>query len=189
MGILCEFRHARSSFGHHRSQSIVTPMSADDCEHYARAILNRVDGPTFEQYLHKSLWLPVRSARTRVRPSSSTTRSGMTPGFGWLVRRSVSGGPYLAVRAGHAGSRCRRRSDPREPEVPVLPWLLGLLPFPAAPHLLPLPSAGGRVAVIQHRCLGRAVEEAPPSSPRSVRVGRGILHYFRGSMTSTKSAI
>ena len=31
--------------------SIVTPMSADDCEQYARAILDRVDGPTFEQYL------------------------------------------------------------------------------------------------------------------------------------------
>jgi hypothetical protein len=29
----------------------ITPMSADDCEHYARAILDRVGGPTFEQYL------------------------------------------------------------------------------------------------------------------------------------------
>ncbi len=29
----------------------ITPMSADDCERYARAILDRVGGPTFEQYL------------------------------------------------------------------------------------------------------------------------------------------
>ena len=29
----------------------VRPMSAQDCEHYARAILNRIGGPTFEQYL------------------------------------------------------------------------------------------------------------------------------------------
>ncbi len=29
----------------------ITPMPADDCEHYARAILDRIDGPTFEQYL------------------------------------------------------------------------------------------------------------------------------------------
>ncbi len=29
----------------------ITPMSADDCEHYARAILDRIGGPTFEQYL------------------------------------------------------------------------------------------------------------------------------------------
>ena len=29
----------------------ITPMSADDCEHYARTILDRVGGPTFEQYL------------------------------------------------------------------------------------------------------------------------------------------
>ena len=29
----------------------VRPMSAQDCEHYARAILTRVGGPTFEQYL------------------------------------------------------------------------------------------------------------------------------------------
>ena len=29
----------------------IRPMSATDCEHYARAILGRVGGPTFEQYL------------------------------------------------------------------------------------------------------------------------------------------
>ncbi len=29
----------------------ITPMSADDCERYARAILDRIGGPTFEQYL------------------------------------------------------------------------------------------------------------------------------------------
>ncbi len=29
----------------------ITPMSADDCEHYARSILDRIGGPTFEQYL------------------------------------------------------------------------------------------------------------------------------------------
>ena len=29
----------------------VRPMSAKDCEHYTRAILGRVGGPTFEQYL------------------------------------------------------------------------------------------------------------------------------------------
>ncbi len=29
----------------------ITPMPADDCEHYARANLDRIDGPTFEQYL------------------------------------------------------------------------------------------------------------------------------------------
>ncbi len=29
----------------------ITPMSAEDCERYARAILDRVGGPTFEQYL------------------------------------------------------------------------------------------------------------------------------------------
>lgn len=31
--------------------SEVTSMSADECEQYARAILDQVDGPTFEQYL------------------------------------------------------------------------------------------------------------------------------------------
>lgn len=29
----------------------ITPMSADDCEHCARAILDRIGGPSFEQYL------------------------------------------------------------------------------------------------------------------------------------------
>ena len=29
----------------------ITPLSADDCERYARAILDRIGGPTFEQYL------------------------------------------------------------------------------------------------------------------------------------------
>ena len=35
--------------------SVVTPMSADDCEHYARAILDRIGGPTFEQYVARTI--------------------------------------------------------------------------------------------------------------------------------------
>ena len=31
--------------------SAIASMSADDCEHYARAILGRIGGPTFDQYV------------------------------------------------------------------------------------------------------------------------------------------
>jgi hypothetical protein len=31
--------------------SAIGSMSADDCEHHARAILDRIGGPTFEQYV------------------------------------------------------------------------------------------------------------------------------------------
>jgi hypothetical protein len=32
----------------------VQPMSANSCEHYARAILGRIGGPTFEQLIMES---------------------------------------------------------------------------------------------------------------------------------------
>ena len=76
-----------------------------------------------------------------------------------LVRRAVPRGPCRATARDRARPRCHRRSAARPSGRPVLPRLLRLLLLPAALRLLRPASARGQAPALEHRCLGRRVEE------------------------------
>ena len=45
--------------------ALVQPMSADNCEHYARAVLGRIGGPSFEQVMLRIVETAAQTGRDR----------------------------------------------------------------------------------------------------------------------------